>query len=100
VVVTDSYILNKRSKNIIENFIVAGKVDEAEQGKLVLNDRKGVVQVMLEYDSSKLSVEIEPIQLKDSKLRQIWGDYIYRIRLKAKNEIKKDSLEFHFSEMK
>ncbi len=100
VVVTDSYTLEKASENIIENFIVAGKVDEIEQGKLALNDREGEIQMLLEYDSSKLSVEIEPIQLKDSKLKQVWGEYLYRIRLKTKNKKKKDSLEFRFSKMK
>jgi len=100
VVVVDSYTLKEPSKNIIENFVVAGKVTYTEPGKLVLNDREEEVQMLLEYDSSKLSAEIEPIQLKDSKLRQIWGDYLYRIRLKTKNETKKGQLEFRFSKMK
>ena len=56
--------------------------------------------MLLQYDSAKLSAEIEPIQLKDSKLRQIWGDYLYRIRLKIKKETKKGQLEFRFSKMK
>lgn len=100
LVVVDSYTLKKLSKDIIENFVVASKVTDTRSGKLILNDREKEVQVLLEYDSSKLSVEIEPIQLKDSKLRRIWGDYLYRIRLKMKNKAKKDQLEFRFSKMK
>ncbi|MFB0524263.1 MAG: hypothetical protein ACETVZ_01900, partial [Phycisphaerae bacterium] len=100
VVVVDSYTLKEPSKDIIENFVVAAKVTDTEPGKLVLNDREEEVQMLLEYDSAKLSAEIEPIQLKDSKLRLMWGDYLYRIRLKTKNETKKDQLEFRFSKMK
>jgi len=100
VVVVDSYTLKKPLKDIIENFVVAGKVIDTEPGKLVLNDREEEVQVLLEYDSAKLSVEIESIQLRDSKLRRIWGDYLHRIRLKTKNETNKDQLEFRFSKMK
>jgi len=100
VVVVDSYTLKKPSKDIIENFVVAGKVTDTEPGKLVLNDREEEIQMLLEYDSAKLSAEIESIQLRDSKLRRIWGDYLYRIRLKTKNETNKDQLEFHFSKMK
>jgi hypothetical protein len=100
VVIVDSYTLKEPSKNIIENFIVAGKVAELRRGKLILNDREEELRMMLEYDSSKLSAEIEPIRLKDSKLRQIWGDYLYRIRLKMKKETKKDQLEFRFSKIK
>jgi hypothetical protein len=99
VVVVDSYTLKEPSTNIIENFVVAGKVTDTEPGKLVLNDLEEV-QMLLEYDSSKLSTKIEPIQLKDSKLRQIWGDHLYRIRLKTKKETKKGQLEFRFSKMK
>lgn len=100
VVVVDSYTLKEASKDIIENFIVAGRVTATEPGKLVLNDREEEIQVLLEYDSAKLSAEIEPIQLKDSKLRQMWGDCLYRIRLKMKNETKKDQLEFRFSKIR
>jgi len=100
VVIVDSYTLKKPSKDIIENFIVAGKVTDTGSGELLLNDREKEVPMLLEYDSSKLSAEIESIQLKDSKLRQIWGDYLYRIRLKTKNETKKDQLEFRFSKTK
>ena len=100
VVVVDSYMLKGPSKDIIENFVVAGKVTDTGPGKLILNDREEEVRMLLEYDSAKLSVKIEPIQLKDSKLRQIWGDYLYRIRLKTKNEAKKDQFEFRFTKMK
>jgi len=100
VVVVDSYELKKASKNVTENFIIAGRVEETETGRLVLNDREEELQVSLEYDSSKLSPEVEAIKLKDSKLRQIWGDYLYRIRLKTRNKTKRDQLEFRFSIMK
>ncbi len=100
VVVVDSYTLKEPSKNIIENFVVAGKVTDTGPGRLILNDREEEVRMLLEYDSSRLSAEIEPIRLKDSKLRQIWGDYLYRIRLNTKNETKKGRLEFRFTKMK
>jgi len=100
VVIVDSYTLKEPSKYIIENFIIAGKVINAGEGKLLLNGREKEVQMLLEYDSSKLSLEIEPIQLKDSKLRQVWGDYLYRIRLKTENETESDQIEFRFSKIK
>jgi hypothetical protein len=100
IVVVDSYLLNEPSKNIIENFIVAGKVNRSGPDRLILNDRENEVRMMLEYDSSKLSADIEPIRLKDSKLKQIWGDFLYRIRLKTKKQTNEDRLEFRFSKMK
>jgi len=96
----DSYTLKESSKDIIENFIVAGRVTDTGSGRLILHDREQELQMLLEYDSSKLSAEIEPIQLKDSKLKQVWGDYLYRIRLKTKNQTTKDQLEFRFTKMK
>ncbi len=98
--VIDRYELKAPSGDVIENFIVAGKVIESEPGKLLLNDREETVRLRFDYNPAKLSAAIEPVELKDSKLRRIWGECLYRIRLKAKTAAQKNRLEFHLSIVK
>lgn len=96
VEVTDAFNLQKASRNIIENFIVAGLVEE-KPGVLILHDRERSIHLRCDYDAQKLSTEVEPILLKDAKLKAAWGDTIYRIRMKTKQQKKQDQLTFRFS---
>lgn len=97
VEVVDAYTLAKPSSDIIENFIVAGKVRQTEPGRLLLHDREAAIRMLLEYESAKLSAEVEPIPLDDDKLNEMWGDCLYRIRLRTRQPVKQDRLTVRFS---
>lgn len=97
VEVVDAYTLEKPSSDIIENFIVASKVRETEPGKLLLHDRDEQTRMLLDYDAAQLSAQIETLPLDDEKLSQMWGDRLYRIRLKTKRQTKQGQLTFRFS---
>jgi heparinase II/III-like protein len=90
--IVDDYQLNEPSSDIVENFIIAGQVIKKAPGKLILNDRQETVQALMEYDPQQLSASIETIELKDGKLRHVWGDQLYRIQLKTKNKKNRDTL--------
>jgi hypothetical protein len=100
VEVVDVYTFNVPSSDIIENFIVAGKVTQAGSGKLILHSREHAVQMHLDYDAAKLSADIETITLEDAKLKQMWGEALYRIRLKTKQKTTSGQLTFRFSNVK
>ncbi|MBN2329785.1 MAG: heparinase II/III family protein [Candidatus Omnitrophica bacterium] len=94
--VIDEYTLENPSADLIENLIAAGTVEETAPGKLILHDREKELQIQMEFDPQKLEAAIESIDLKDGKLKRIWGDTIYRIRLKSIAPKAKDSLSLRF----
>lgn len=99
VTVADVFVLEEPSPEVVENLIVAGRVTHAGPGRLVLHDRTEVIQLLLEFDAAKLSPEIERLSIVDDKLLRIWGDRLYRIRLKTTHSRKQDRLELRFSKL-
>jgi hypothetical protein len=100
VVVTDDYTLQSASAQLVENLMVAGRVTDAGPGRQVLHDRSESVQLLLEFDAGKLAPEIERIPINDDKLRQIWGERLYRIRLKTIQSRSQDRLELRISKLR
>jgi hypothetical protein len=100
VEIVDAYSLARPSDDIIENFIVAGQVHETEAGGLLLHDRNGRPRIVLHYDAALLSAAIETIPLEDAKLTEMWGDRLYRIRLKTKGRAREGELTLRFSQAK
>lgn len=62
--------------------------------KLVANDS---TSVYMHFDSGSFSPSIEEIEIEDSKLKNEWGDRLYRIVLKPKNLVSEGTYEVRFS---
>lgn len=52
---------------------------KTEKGKLLLS--VGEEQVQVAFDSAKLRPEIETVRIDDSRLKQAWGNQLYRIKM-------------------
>ncbi|WP_187273954.1 heparinase II/III family protein [Paenibacillus sp. N3.4] len=55
-------------------------------GSILLQNASGE-KVNIHYDGSTLLALSEAIKLTDERLRAVWGDYLYRITLKAKHAV-------------
>ena len=98
--VIDSFELKEKSRGIIQNLITPCQIIQGKPGILVLRDSEKQTELNLQYDSDKLTVQTEAIQLEDDRLVTIWGPRLYRILLKPKSAAKRDTWILQFSKMK
>jgi len=97
VQIVDSFDLKTKSRNIIQNLITPCEIVRQQPGLLVLRDLKKQIEMTMQYDSQKLISESETIDINDDKLSTIWGGHLYRIKLRPKTAMAKDTwnLRFH-----
>jgi len=95
--VVDSFDLKEKSKDIVQNLITPCEIVRDELGQMVLRDPKEQLEMAIRYDTQKLSLEYEPVDLNDERISNVWGEHLYRIMLKPKTAITKDTwtLRFH-----
>lgn len=93
----DSFDLNKKSQDIVQNLITPCEVIQEKRGKLILKDSEKQTQLILQYEPDKLSLKIEAIDINDDKLLKIWGRRLYRILLKSKYATRRDTWTLQFS---
>ena len=98
--VIDSFELKEKSRGIIQNLITPCQIVRDKPGNLVLRDSEKQTELNLQYDSDKLTVQTEAIQLEDDRLEPIWGPRLYRILLKPKSATNRDSWILQFSKIK
>ena len=80
--ISDNFRLTKAIEKNILHFMTWGKVDAATPGKVTIevNGQKA----LLEYSPAMFEATLEPVQLTDPRLSNVWGETIYRLSLKAK----------------
>jgi len=93
----DSFKLNKKSQDVVQNFITPCEVIHKEPGTVILKDPEKQTELILQYESDKLSLEIEGIDINDESLLSIWDSRLYRILLKSKSPTGQDTWTFQFS---
>ncbi len=93
----DSFDLNKKSQDIVQNLITPCEVIQEKRGKLILKDSEKQTQLILQYEPDKLSLKIEAIDMNDDRLLKIWGRRLYRILLKSKSATRRDTWTLQFS---
>jgi len=98
--VIDSFELKEKSRGIIQNLITPCQIVRDKPGNLVLRDSEKQTELNLQYDSDKLTVQTEAIQLEDDRLVPIWGPRLYRILLKPKSATNRDTWMLQFSKIK
>lgn len=81
LIIKDDFELKETVQNNELHFLVWGKVDAAELGKIKLTvDQQSVAML---YDKNAFTVNVETVPLTDSRLTNVWGKEIYRIVLRA-----------------
>lgn len=92
VQINDVFDLEEAVAPNIINFMTWGKVDNSEKGKVYIqvND----VKAQLLYDANKFELDVEPKELTDLKLSNVWGKTIYRLSFKAKQQSDKGNYTF------
>ena len=103
VEIKDSYELDQSSQDIVFNFMTICFVEIDSAGKIILQRTEAqtsskVLTLNLFFDANKFSASSETIAITDSRLKSTWGDTIYRIQLKAKNSVKRDTVEFRIEQ--
>ena len=74
-----------RADHISQHFMTPCQVTAPDPGQLVLTDPQTQLALRLAYDPAQLQSTVETINLKDRKLRRIWGNQLRRILLVARD---------------
>lgn len=90
--INDSFELEEAIAPNIVNFMTWGEIDASEKGKvnICVHDVKAV----LLYDAANFELTVEPKELTDPRLSKVWGEKIYRLSFKAKQQTNKGNYSF------
>ncbi|MEF3302042.1 heparinase II/III domain-containing protein [Paenibacillus sp. GYB003] len=81
--VIDSFRLAAASREIVFNLLTLQKPEPEREGVVALENERGE-KLTLRYDGNRLQADVERVPITDSKMVPVWGDSIYRLKLKAK----------------
>lgn len=77
----DAFVLNEVRTPTVFHFLCAQQPDLSQRGEVRFSVKGEKLQ--LQYDSKLFVAEAEPIALSDKRLSNVWGNQVYRLRLKA-----------------
>jgi hypothetical protein len=95
LVIDETFSLNSTPEPNLINFITLSEPDISKAGEVVI-DADGE-RIQLTYDSKRFEPSVESIEQTDPRLSNVWGNTIYRLTLKAKNKLMKDSYRFNIN---
>lgn len=78
----EAFRLAEASAPNVVNFMTWGSVDTASPGRVVI--KVGDVTAELDYDARQFDLVVEPKELADPRLSQVWGKSIFRLSFRAK----------------
>ncbi|WP_455584252.1 heparinase II/III domain-containing protein [Bacteroides sp.] len=81
--ISDDFVLNETKTFNSIHFLTWGQIDLSEKGSVIIKVKGQTVE--LKYNPSVFDPVLESIHLNDSRLRNSWGDTIYRLSLNAKS---------------
>jgi len=84
--VADTFDLREPSAEIVQHLMTVCDVSQDEPGRLVLTHASQRRATVVEYTPAKLSVDVETIELTDTKLQDIWGPCLHRIILRGNTQ--------------
>lgn len=90
--ISDSFELEETVAPNVVNFMTWGEVETSEKGRVSI--RVNHVNAVLLYDAALFDLTVEPLELTDSRLSNVWGNTIYRLSFKAKQQTKKGNYSF------
>ena len=93
--IEDCYEFSQSPSEVTMSLLTPCQVLLDTPGTIALTERKiGGERVSgtgrISYDSCKLSASVEDLEIRDSKLKDIWGECLSRITLKADNSPQKN----------
>lgn len=87
--VTDNYTLESVKGETFITLMTPCTV-KTDKGKLLLSSENNSISIS--FDKNKIRPEIETIAMEDVRLKQAWGNQLYRIKLYLKNVKKKGKI--------
>jgi hypothetical protein len=96
ILINDVYEVEEVRDRFYFHLMTPSIVTNDEDGKLTLKSRdlpgdkaSGSGHVL--YDADRFRVQVEDVPVNDDKLAGVWGDCLYRVRLRARDPRLKDS---------
>lgn len=96
--IEDAFVLKtvKAFNEIV--FMTWGEVRQDKEGQILM--KVGDECAVLEYTASDFNAVIEPVLMTDTRLTDVWGDKIYRVRLVARKQALKGRYRYRISSIK
>lgn len=95
--IQDAFELKEAVAPNVLNFMTWGEIDRPEKGKVAIT--VAGVKALLQYDAAKFELTVEPVKQTDKNLSKVWGDTLYRLSFKAKQQVKKGGYSFTLKKM-
>ncbi len=92
LVVTDDFLLQEAIAPSVVNFMTWGDVKEEEEGRVSITVNGAKAQ--LGYDVRNFTLEIQPREVDDSRLSNVWGKQVFRLCFTPKQMQKKGRYRF------
>lgn len=92
VQINDSFELEEAVAPNVVNFMTWGEIDKSEKGKVYI--RVNDVETQLLYDANKFELSVEPKEMDDPRLSNVWGKSISRLSFKAKQQLDRGDYTF------
>ena len=92
LLIEDDFSLKEARGSNQVNFITWAEPDVSVPGVVVLDVNGDSMQ--LDYDSGQFDAVLETVELDDQRLRNVWGDTVYRLSLNAKDKQLKGKYTF------
>ncbi|HOX38357.1 MAG TPA: heparinase II/III family protein [Candidatus Brocadiia bacterium] len=93
VVLSDEFIMEKATEDIVIHLYTPHMVDQVENGCVIRGKKKSLT---VEFNRKSLLCEIVPVPLEDDRLRSTWGEALSRIRLQIASATGEGSIQIAF----
>lgn len=93
--IEDAFSLNKTLEPNTVNFMTWAKPDIRVPGSVLLDVSDDVIE--LTYDPRQFEAVVEAIEQTDQRLRNVWGEQVYRLSLIARNKQVRGKYNFNIN---
>lgn len=90
--ISDAFELEETVAPNVIRFMTWGEVECFAKGKVDI--RVNGVKAQLLYDADEFELAVEPKELTDPRLSNVWGKSIYRLSFKARHQVSKGKYTF------
>lgn len=85
--ILDDFTLREPTSDVCLSLMAAH--EPAIDGSIIIRDVNGA-GIRVEYDTTRLTAEVEPMEMTDDRLAGVWGKQLYRILLKANEAVSRE----------
>ena len=90
--VTDDFVLREAKAPNVVNFMTWGDVRHEAPGRVSI--AVNGVKALLSYDASQFTLQIEPHEVDDTRLSNVWGKQVFRLSFTARKTARKGHYKF------